>query len=80
MVSIIQNRITSAQEILLLLGKHLIQAAALYNITIQHTLFYIVFRRQSHRHTKERMGGKVEIAANKKKVKMVFKEKVLFCS
>lgn len=58
MVSIIQNGITSAQQILLLLGKHLIQAAALfYNITMQHTLFYIVFRRHSLTDTLEKERG-----------------------
>lgn len=67
MVSIIQNGITSAQQILLLLGKHLIQAAALF-ITLQRNLLYIRFRRHSLIDTLEKeRGERREVAANKRK-------------
>lgn len=58
MVSIIQNGITSAQQILLLLGKHLIQAAAL-STTLQYNTLQVVFRRHSLTDTlEEERGGK----------------------
>lgn len=43
MVSIIQNGITSAQQILLLLGKHLIQAAALFITLLYNTIYFIYY-------------------------------------
>lgn len=43
MVSIIQNGITSAQQILLLLGKHLIHAASLFITLLYNTIYFIYY-------------------------------------
>ena len=54
MVSIIQNEITSAQQILLLLGKHLIQAAALFTTLQYNTLYFIQYPENSLTDTLEK--------------------------